>query len=628
MEAEFDFTGQKNIRDYVATKKKVYKKLLDKYKDPATQYAYDVLFEDTFMTNRDTQLACARHFQDLTRQGDDDFPYVYDTNWVDTIEWFARSIPDPTDTNKLIEPMGWQSFILDSLIGWRHIEQGSRYHTAIVSVARGQGKTWLASILVNFFYFMIGWQATSQDFLVASYDSDHAKKLFDYVSLQAKVIINLPEFAAEAKERDVDAQTYQVIGRNNKNIIRMGSSQAGGFDSRHNIVAVYDEIGAMQPKYNESINQIISGQSKIANRLFLEISTAYPDIKVKFKSDQDTNRKLIEADGKREADDTFMIIYSQDDENEVYEPETWEKSNPLLGHPELKEQLLDGLIGLRDKQEREGTLASYANKSMNIWSRRFQNSFLSLDSINRNIFDGVDIKGRDVFIGFDGSQVNDNTSFGFEIPYQVGSDHLFYAKQYSFIPFKQAKTLKAKIKQDGLDYLELEKLGFCEVTDMASGTIDNQQVYQWLVNFVANKQLKVRAVVADPNLAAWFVKMIENYQPNWPLYTLAPTSYKLSVPTKDFQNQFVNGNIKIEDDALLIDGLNNAVLVEDRGGAIKIDRQNRTSDHIDTADALINAHSQAQYYYEDFHDENYNPLNNMNREQKKDLFKTMFGNKK
>ncbi|MGV7994896.1 terminase large subunit domain-containing protein, partial [Mycobacterium kansasii] len=80
--------------------------------------------------------------------------------------------------------------ILDNLIGWRDpVHKGSRFHTGIVSIARQQGKTWLASILVNFSYFVIGLQASSQDFLVASYDNEHAKKLFDYVSLQAQVIL-------------------------------------------------------------------------------------------------------------------------------------------------------------------------------------------------------------------------------------------------------------------------------------------------------------------------------------------------------------------------------------------------------------------------------------------------------
>jgi phage terminase large subunit-like protein len=311
----------------------------------------------------------------------------------------------------------------------------------------------------------------------------------------------------------------------------------------------------------------------------------------------------------------------------VFAPETWGKSNPnLLELPNGQaEKLLDSLKLDCADNEREGTLATFVNKSLNIWSRRFQNSFLSLDVINKAVKENFDPTGREVYIGFDASQFNDNTSFGFEFPYTDGKAHMFYAMQHSFIPFAQSKTLASKSKQDGLDYEDLERRGLCSITNLPSGVINRQQVYQWLVEFIAQKRLKVRGIIADPNLADWFVKMIENYQPQWPILELRPTSFYLSTPTKDFQNLFINGNISIPNDPLLIDGFNNAILVEDKGGAIKIDRQNRTSDHIDTADAIINAHSQAQDFFQNYHDEHYNPMNDMDRQGKKNFFKALFG---
>ncbi|UQB60367.1 terminase large subunit [Lactiplantibacillus plantarum] len=624
----YDFTNVKDIKAHVASTESSYHGLLDQYKDAGTRYAYDVLFTDKYLTCRDVQLACVRHLQDLLRQGDDNFPYNYNEKFVALIEYFCRLLPNPDDTTQKIKPQHWQSFILDSLIGWRTPNAGVRFNTANISIARRQGKTWLASMLVNFYYFVVCWNATSQDLLVASYDSEHASKLFNDVSLQAKELINQPDFADGAKEKGVDAQTTQVIGKINKNIIRKGTSQGGGFDSFHNAIAVFDEIGNLKPALNETLKQITSGQNGIKNRMFVKISTAYPDIKVKFKHDEDVTRSAIEHDAIRDADTTFQIIYQQDDESEVFEEDTWEKSNPLLAElkGEKRRVLLESLIQDRDNNDREGTLETFVNKSLNIWSRRFKNSYLSLSNINENITSDFNVDNREVYIGFDASQVNDNTSYGFEFPFQENGKHMFFAKQYSFIPFAQAKTLESKSKQDGLDYQQLAQQGFCEITNTPSGTINPNQVYEWLVDYVKRHHLKVRAVCADPNLAKWFIKRISNYQPSWPLIEVAPTSWKLSNPTKDFQSQFLNGDIKILDDPLLIDGLNNAILVEDKGGGVKIDRQNRTSDHIDTTDALINAHYRAQYYYQDFHDEDgYNPMNNMNREERKAYFKSMFG---
>lgn len=623
----FNLVGVTDIKGAVKSEKRRYKRYLDKYNDPATQYAFDVLFTDKYIAGRDAQLACFRHMQDLGRQRDNDFPYHYDTAYVTMIENFTRILPNPDNFKVTLKPYNWQSFILDSLLGWRTEENGTRFTVSNISVARRQGKTFIASMLVNFYYFMVAAEATSQDFLVASYDSEHATKLFNDVSIQAKKLLKMPEFSAWAKENDVDAQTQQVIGRISKNTIRKGTSEGGGFDSFHNVIAVYDEIGNLKPDKNETLRQITSGQNGIKNRMFVKISTAYPNAKVKFKKDQDLMRKIIEQDDSREADNTFQIIYAQDSENEVFEEHTWNKSNPNLNEmdEDKYKSEINSLIKDRDDADRSGELATFVNKSLNIWSRKFQNSYLSLENIQKNIIDDFDIYGRDVYIGFDGSQSNDNTSFGFIFPYREVKSDKYFCKQFSFIPFAQAKTIEAKEKQDGLNYRELEKRGLCEITRSPEGTIDKDQVYHWLEKFIADNDLKVKMIALDPNLSDWLLKRIENYHDEWPVSTVRPTSQVLSNPTKDLQAQFINGNAAISNDPLLIDGFTNAVLIEDRGGAVKIDRLNRTSDHIDTSDALVNAHTGAQFYFEDFKGDDYNPFNDLSRDEKKDYFKRMFG---
>ncbi|BAX73355.1 phage terminase-like protein large subunit [Leuconostoc mesenteroides] len=580
----FNLVGVTDVKGAVKSEKRRHKRYLDKYNDPATQYAFDVLFTDKYIAGRDAQLACFRHMQDLGRQRDNDFPYHYDTAYVTMIENFTRILPNPDNFKVTLKPYNWQSFILDSLLGWRKEENGTRFTTSNISVARRQGKTFIASMLVNFYYFMVAAEATSQDFLVASYDSEHATKLFNDVSIQAKKLLKMPEFSAWAKENDVDAQTQQVIGRISKNTIRKGTSEGGGFDSFHNVIAVYDEIGNLKPDKNETLRQITSGQNGIKNRMFVKISTAYPNAKVKFKKDQDLMRKIIEQDDSREADNTFQIIYAQDSENEVFEESTWSKSNPNLNEMDegKYKSEINSLIKDRDDADRSGELATFVNKSLNIWSRKFQNSYLSLENIQKNIIDDFDIYGRDVYIGFDGSQSNDNTSLGFIFPYREVKSYKYFCKQFSFIPFAQAKTIEAKEKQDGLNYRELEKQGLCEITRSPEGTIDKDQVYHRLEKFVADNDLKVKMIALDPNLSDWLLKRIENYHDEWPVSTVRPTSQVLSNPTKDLQAQFINGNAAILNDPLLIDGFTNAVLIEDRGGAVKIDRLNRTSDHIDT----------------------------------------------
>ena len=618
---KFNLTGITNIKKHLD--KQDFSDVIDKYHDYATEFAVSVLFSSQYITCRDTQLACFRHLRDLQRQETTDFPYKYDLNFVNAIEYFARSCPNPTNMNEKIKPMAFESFILDSIIGWRNVNTGGcRYHIGDISFGRKQGKTWVASILANFYYFCVGINGSAQDFLVASVDSEHVNKLFDYISLQAAQIIKMDEFKDVAKKLDIEVQATQIIGHKNRNIIRKGSAKAGGFDSKHDLFATFDEIGGLSPKFDEKINQIVTGQGDIPNRLFIKISTAYPDPKVSFKREEDLMRELIEDDERREGDETFMMIFAQDSEDEVFSPELWEKSNPLLANPETHDKQLSGLISLRNNLERSGNLASFANKTLNLWSRQFQNSFLSLANINKNIIENFAISNRDVYLGIDGSMSNDNTSIGMIFPY---NENMFHIEQHSFIPFAQAKTIEAKEKQDGIRYRELESDGLCSITSNNTGTINYEQVWQWVVDYIERNKLNLRAIVVDPAYLKWFAERVEHYKPEWPYIQIRQTSFELNDPTKNLQKAFIDGHVSILNDELLIDGLNNSVLKADKGGMVKIDRNNRTSEHIDTSDAIINAFSRAQHHFQNFKEADENPINSMNSEQKKDYFEHMFG---
>lgn len=76
------------------------------------------------------------------------------------------------------------------------------------------------------------------------------------------------------------------------------------------------------------------GQGDNPNRLLVKISTAYPNPNCSFKHEEDGLRKAIETDS-HDADDTFFLNFAQDSENEVFHPELWEKSNPLLHDEKL-----------------------------------------------------------------------------------------------------------------------------------------------------------------------------------------------------------------------------------------------------------------------------------------------------
>lgn len=126
----------------------------------------------------------------------------------------------------------------------------------------------------------------------------------------------------------------------------------------------------------------------------------------------------MEKDFERNGDTYLVLNWSQDDENDIYSPEMWEKSNPLLEMPEKREKLRLDLQNERDDALMSGDLVKYQNKSMNVWTKQSTASFLNLKDIENAIDDDFNIDDRQVYIGLDYSMFSDNTAIGFVYPYQ------------------------------------------------------------------------------------------------------------------------------------------------------------------------------------------------------------------
>lgn len=141
-----------------------YSKIREKYNDPGTKYAFDVL-DGKIISGYMIKLACFRHLQDLRRAEEKltDFPYYYDLEKCDKILKFARLCPN-VDTGESTELMDWQKFILCQLVGWRTVDNYKRFSRVIVSVARGQGKTYLMAIIMVYSFLIESIGLSNQDF--------------------------------------------------------------------------------------------------------------------------------------------------------------------------------------------------------------------------------------------------------------------------------------------------------------------------------------------------------------------------------------------------------------------------------------------------------------------------------
>lgn len=567
-----------------------------KYKDSGTQYAFDVL-DEKFLTGYFIKLAAFRHVQDLRRKKDSvtDFPYHYDVEACNAILKFAEICPD-VDTGEPSQLMNWQKFILCQLMGWRDADNHKRFTRAIVSVSRGQGKTYLMAIIASYSFLVESLGLSNQDFLVSSINFKQTDKIYGYIKTMLKAILKIEPFKTLGNSSDLRLQDSQIVQKNTNNVLREISHEAGQYDSYHFTTAIFDEIGEVNTRKN--ISKIVSGQVKVPNHQFIQISTAYPNPNVPFHDDEKMLQQVLEQDYLREADSYLFLSWSQDELGEAYKPQTWIKSNPLLGLKSQHDTLMNGLTDKRDSDLLSGTLSDFQNKNLNMWLQEATNSFLKLSDVERSIINSFDINERQVYIGFDYSMFSDNTAIAFVFPYtDEDGKHKWYIKQHSFIPWQKAGSIEAKEKQDGVNYRELAKQGYCTITSHPQGLINDEQVYDWLLNFVDHYKLDVLFFGYDSWGATTSIKQLD-LNTSWPLEGIRQRTSELKDPTKFLQTGFVEGSITRPDDKIMEKALLNAEIYEDKIG-IQVDKASATF-KIDVVDAIIDALFQGMYHFEDF----------------------------
>lgn len=585
-----------------------------KYTDPATLYAFSVL-NGTKIAGYRIKLACFRHLMDLKRQGQPDFPYHYDVEEANRLLTFAKICPN-VDTGEPTKLMEWQEFTFALMFGWRDEDSNKRFTRVIDSVSRGQGKTYQMAILVCYSFLIESIGLSNQDYLVASINFKQTMKLFGYVASMMRKIIQSEPFKSYASEVNLYIQSDQIIMKKNNNVLRAISLEAGQYDSYHFRTAIFDEIGEV--KSRETVSKIISGQVKVPNHQFIQISTSYPDPTVPFHQDQKMVIQATEQDWKRDADSYLGLIWSQDSLDETYKPETWVKSNPLLDLPDQHDGLMKGLKDKRDSDLLTGNISDFQTKNLNLWLKQSTDSYLNLRDVEDAVDNDFKIDGREVFIGFDYSMFSDNTALGFVYPY---GDRKFHLEQHSFIPWQHAGSIEAKEKQDGLAYRNYPE--YCTITAHQQGIINPEQIYRWLLSYVEEHQLKVKFFGYD-RFGSYQVKNITeslNVNTDWYIMDIQQRTSALANPTKFLQELFVTHKVSIPNDPIMQKALLNAIVKADKIG-IQVDKDKATL-KIDVVDALIDALFQGMYYFDENADLNNKDteIDRMTEQQVLDWFK-------
>lgn len=514
---------------------------------------------------------------DLKKISDPNFQFSYFPGKAQNTIDFLEMLPD-VKTGKTYPLARFQKFIISSLYGWRKKADSSirRFRKAMVSVARKNGKTILiAGILLYEFLFGHNPAFSRQLFCTAN-DRTQAKIAWTMAKKQLE--------ALRVKSADIKKATKvtrdELFNKNDESYIRALSRDTGAVDGFEPYVGILDEYAAS--KTNEMLELLESGQGQLDNPFILIISTAGLDLNVPMHTiEYSYSERLL--DEEIEDDSYFCYIAEQDNEAEIATEENWIKSNPILEVEVLREKIMNYLRKRRQTSLETGEINKVLVKNFNMWRQSSEESYIDKETWSNAYTDKPNTSKRRVWIGVDVGRVSDL----FAITPIVQMDDYWYIDNFSFVATKYG--LVAKEKRDGVSYTNLERQGYCEITTLESGVIDDERVMEKLEEMVYTNEWEVHGICYDPYQFGSLLTMIEKRHPEWPLIQVSQTTMVLNMPTKQFRDDMKQGKVKHSGNPLLTMAFNNAFTKVDNNG-MRIDK-NKNSNKIDPADAGLNAYA-------------------------------------
>lgn len=550
-------------------------------KNYALDYAEKVL-DGEITAGKKINQACRRFKLDLERSMTDDFPYYFDNDKANRSIAFMEMLPS-TDGKKLNLFM-FQKWIVAEVNGWREKETGNRrYNRAFISMSRKNSKTFIASGLGSLALLMEKEPAEGRQVLFVSNALKQAKLGYNMMSSGLRKVAKQSKYMRQR----LKILNSQITDLESNSIAMALASDTSTLDGFAGTTVILDEWH--EAKDRKVYNVLKSGMVQEKNGLLAVISTAGLDVNVPMHQEYQFLEKVL--DGKEEAERYFIAIWELDFKEEVHDEDLWIKANPIFENKEIKNTMLPGIRADVSIALKQNNLNAIMVKNFNMWLQASEDSYIAFEDWQQAESEEIpDIQGKDIYIGIDLSKTNDLTSLSWIVPLEDGR---LYCDSHSWVGTKYG--LREKIRSDGINYIELEKAGECDITKLESGVIDYEDIFDWTMKFIGKYELNVLGICYDSWNSNTLITKFE--KENLPLIEVRQGVFTLNTPTRTFREQLYEGKIIHPHNALLATAINNAILKIDNNG-VMINKA-RNSNRIDPIAALMNAYTQAMYYFDE-----------------------------
>lgn len=527
----------------------------------AKKYAKDVL-AGKVVAGKWAKLACQRFIDDL-----DSKRWDFDKEAVGRVCRFAELCPHIKGSKALqtMKLQPWQVFILANIFGFKDKHTGfRRFNRGLVFVARGNGKSFLASVLGIYAAFFDGEHGS--DVYSAATTRDQAKII--WATSQA-MLRQMPELA---KKAGIEVGQQAIFQQKTNSTFKPLSSDYGTLDGLNPYVVLLDETHAITRGLFDILETALSKRDQ---PLMLSISTAgFDTSSVGYDLYQHGKRVLDKSSN----DDRLFFICYESDEEDVLSETAWEQANPNLDVSVIRSSL-------EAMAKKAASLSSFRNAFVT----RHLNRWVSVREawLNLNRWDECqtnlsldDFEGRECYIGLDLATRSDITSKCLVFPeYKDGKRHYtcFWTNWLPEIAIQESRN--ASYGGWALDG---------HLTPVEGDTIDFNQIRESIVEDC--KRFNVREVCFDPWAAAQLAQDLakEGVQ----MVEVRPTVKNFSPSMKEMEAAVLDARLHHDGNPAVRWMVGNVTVKPDAAGNIYAAKQ-KNEQKIDAATALISALTRA-----------------------------------
>lgn len=351
-------------------------------------------------------------------------------NFLKLVQRFPHVIGKWETENIVYEP--WQCWVWMNIMGFISRHTGfRRYRIAHIEVARGNAKSAMASQAA--LYFMSLDNPAGNQVATAATKKEQARIVLDSARAMAR---KSPRYLSK---HGVRVLAHSIVQDSTNSLIRALSSEASSLDGLNDVLAVCDELHAMN---RETFDVIYSGMSKRKDSLTLCITTAGFDIDSVGYSQTAYAKKV--ALGEERDDQFFSAVYTLDKDDDIYDEKNWKKANPgwniSVDPTTFKAKSAKTKVTPAD-------LPNFKVKHLNLWVSEM-NAFF--DTAKWDECYDPDMKFENFFgqrakMGLDLASHIDITSNSVMFRKMIDGLEHYYAFDFSFIPEETVKDVRSDL---------------------------------------------------------------------------------------------------------------------------------------------------------------------------------------